>query len=66
MKRNFTIAKTADLLGVCEKTVYRMAADGEIVAFRCRGCLRITEESLEQYRTKQIINYQDENDIEQI
>jgi excisionase family DNA binding protein len=66
MKHNFTIKKTADLLGVSEKTAYRMVADGEICAFKCRGSLRITEESLEIYRARQIIAFQEENDIEQI
>lgn len=47
------------------KTAYRMVAEGEIVAFKCRGCLRITEESLDQYRNRQILVYQEENGIEQ-
>jgi excisionase family DNA binding protein len=63
MKRNFTIKETAKLLGVCDKTIFRMVADGQIIAFKCRDCLRITEESLDVYRVKQILKYQEENGI---
>jgi excisionase family DNA binding protein len=63
MKKNFTIKRTAELLGVSLKTVYRMIIDGDVIAFKCRGCLRITEESLDQYRTRQIIAYQESNGI---
>lgn len=65
MKRNLTINKVAETLGVSVKTAYRMVVEGEIIAFKCRGCLRVTEESLDQYRNRQILVYQEENGIEQ-
>lgn len=64
MKKNFTIKRTAELLGVSLKTICRMITDGDIIAFKVRGCLRVTEESLDYYRTRQIIAYQESNGID--
>ena len=63
MKKNLTIKMVADSLGTSERTIYRMISDGELVAFKVRGCLRITEESLDAYRYRQISKYQIDNGI---
>ncbi len=63
MKRNLSIKQTAELLNCSISSVYRLLDDGEILAFRVRGSLRIAEESLELYRMRQISKYLDENAI---
>ena len=63
MKKSFTVNAAAQMLSVSSKTIYRMIADGQIVAFKCRGCLRVTEESLEAYQRQQILIFQEENGI---
>lgn len=63
MKKNLTIKNAADLLGSSTRTVYRLIGDGEITAFHVRGSLKITEESLDAYRDRQILKYTDDNGI---
>lgn len=51
-----TIKQVAEFLNLAEKTVYRMANDGEIPAFKIGGSWRFkrseVEEWLEQQRNK--------------
>jgi excisionase family DNA binding protein len=63
MKRNLTLKQTATILETSVRTVYRLISDGELVAFKVRGSKRITEESLESYRERQINKYISENGI---
>ena len=63
MNRNLTLKTTAALLGSSIRTIYRLIADGELTAFKVRGTLRIPEESLEEYRRRQILKYTEENGI---
>lgn len=43
MKNNFSIRDTADILSASERTVYHLISDGEIIAFKVRGALRVIE-----------------------
>lgn len=63
MNRNLTLKAAADLLGASTRTIYRLIVDGELIAFKVRGALRIPEESLDQYRSRQILKYTEENGI---
>ncbi|NPU86369.1 MAG: helix-turn-helix domain-containing protein [Syntrophaceae bacterium] len=64
MKRNFRIDEAADVLGTSRRTVYRLLMTGELVGFKVRSCLRITHESLNSYRCRQIEKYQEDNAID--
>ena len=57
MKDNFSIREVAEKLGCSERTIYRLIGDGEIIAFKVRGSLRVTGESLDEYRQRQILSY---------
>jgi excisionase family DNA binding protein len=61
MKRNLRISEAAELLGTSERTIYRLIGECEIAAFKVRGSLRIPEESLEEFRRRQIMRFQEEN-----
>jgi excisionase family DNA binding protein len=63
MTRNLSLKVVADLLGCSTRTIYRLVADGELTAFKVRGCLRIPEEALEAYRRREILRYSEENGI---
>jgi len=63
MKQNLSINEAADLLGTSARTIYRLVSDGELVGFKVRNALRITGESLESYRRRQIAIYQSANGI---
>lgn len=45
-KLAYRITETAEALGVCRATVYRMIDDGTLSAFKVRGGTRITAESI--------------------
>ena len=63
MKRNLTLKQTAKILETSVRTVYRLIGDRELDAFHVRGSVRITEESLESYRERQINKFIEENGI---
>jgi excisionase family DNA binding protein len=64
MTRNLTVQKVAEILAVNKRTVERLISDGDITAFNVRDrCLRIPEESVEEYRRRRIRDYQEENGI---
>ncbi len=63
MGKNLTIKAVAGILGASTRTIYRLIADGELTAFKLRGALRVTEESLDAYRIRQISKYIEENGI---
>ncbi len=52
-KRWATPAETAEYLAVSKKTIYRMAAGGDLVAMRVRGSLRIRVDSIFKYEHRQ-------------
>ena len=56
-KRWATPAETADYLAVSKRTIYRLAADGHLVAMNVRGSLRIRVDSVFKYEHKQIQLY---------
>jgi len=66
LKRNLRINEVMILLSCSRSTIYRLVADGEIVAFKNRGNLLITIESLELYRDRQILKFQEENGLESV
>lgn len=43
-----TVRKVAEALGVCDKTVYRMIADGQLKAVRIRNAWRISADELKR------------------
>jgi excisionase family DNA binding protein len=63
MKKNLTLKITANLLGTSTRTIYRLISDGELTPFKVRGATRIPEESLDEYRQRQILKYAEENCI---
>jgi excisionase family DNA binding protein len=63
MKRNLTPREAATELNCSIRSIYRLVADGELAAFNIRTCLRITSESLDQYRKRQILKFQLDNGI---
>jgi len=63
MKNNFTLKRAAEILCCSTKSIYRLIGDGELVAFHVRGSKRITGESLESYRERQINKYLEDNGI---
>ena len=60
MTKNLTLKTVAELLGCSKRTVYRLIADAELRAFKVRGSLRVPEESLEEYRARQIAKLAEE------
>ena len=60
MTKNLTLKTVAELLGCSRRTVYRLICEGEITAFKCRGSLRVPEDSLEEYRRRQIAKFAEE------
>jgi excisionase family DNA binding protein len=64
LKRNLRIYEVMNFLSCSRSTIYRLIADGEIIAFKNRGSLLVVTESLEDYRTRQILKFQEENAIE--
>ncbi len=63
MKNNFTLKRAAEILCCSTKSIYRIIGEGDLTAFRMRGSLRITGESLEAYRLRQINKFVEENGI---
>jgi excisionase family DNA binding protein len=57
MKRNARIDEAMLELNCSRRTIYRLLADGELVAFKIRGTLRITLESIAEYQRRQISKY---------
>lgn len=45
--------EAAKFLSVSTRTIYRLASDGDIVAAKVRGALRIRADSLSRYMDKQ-------------
>jgi excisionase family DNA binding protein len=48
-QRFSTVAEVAERLGVSDRTVYRWIANGELVAHRLGGSVRISEADLELF-----------------
>jgi excisionase family DNA binding protein len=48
-QRFYTIAEIADRLGVSTRTVHRWIANGDLVAHRLGGSLRVSESDLELF-----------------
>lgn len=63
MKRNFTIKKVTEVLGISRSVVYRLIEKGELIAWKCGSAKRVTEESVEVYRDKKILRYAATNEI---
>lgn len=59
--RLLRIDQAAERLNCSERTLYRIVADGELLALKVRQSLRILESSLEAYIQKQIGVFQSEN-----
>ena len=59
MKGNLRIDEVMDFLSCSRSTIYRLIAAGEIVAFKNRGCLLVTVESLDAYRDRQVLQFQE-------
>lgn len=53
MSSALTVKQVADLLTVNERTVYRMANNGELPAFRVAGSWRFLEEDIRGWIEKQ-------------
>jgi len=51
-----TVGEVADYWRLSTDTVYRMIDDGELVAVRIRGSLRVRREQIIDHETKNIIN----------
>lgn len=49
-----TIAQVAELLQLSEKTIYRLAQQGEIPAFKVGGSWRFRASDIDQWVAKQI------------
>lgn len=62
-KRNYRVDEVAEILNCSSRTVYRLVADGEIIAFRLRSALRVSSSSLEFFIKRQISAFQFENGI---
>jgi excisionase family DNA binding protein len=61
--KSLTIESAAEILSCSARTIYRLLAEAEIIAFRLRGRLRITEASLDAYQRRQIAKFQQELEI---
>jgi len=55
MKKSISLKNAALLLGTSTRTIYRLIGEGEVIAFKLRGSLRIIEESLTEYQQRQIL-----------
>ena len=50
LDRGLTLHETADILGYCYTTVYRMAKKGDLETYGTGKKLRVYESSIERYR----------------
>jgi excisionase family DNA binding protein len=48
-----TIKEVADFLQIAEKTIYRLAAEGKIPAFKVGGSWRFNRKEIEEWLEKQ-------------
>jgi excisionase family DNA binding protein len=48
-----TIKEVADFLQIAEKTIYRLAAEGRIPAFKVGGSWRFNRKEIEEWLEKQ-------------
>ena len=62
----YRVDEVAEVLNSSSRTVYRLIADGELLAFRVRSSLRVKQESLDIYIKAQIQKFQFEEGIESI
>ena len=60
MKRNLRIDEAAELLSCSRSTIYRMIEEGQLSAFRIRTALRVPLESIEEFRSRQILQHREE------
>jgi len=63
MKKSISLKNAALLLGTSTRTIYRLIGEGEVIAFKLRGSLRIIEESLTEYQQRQILKFHEDNGI---
>ncbi|MBW2631058.1 MAG: helix-turn-helix domain-containing protein [Deltaproteobacteria bacterium] len=63
-KKNYRVDEVATILNCSTRTIYRLLADGEILAFYVRKSLRVPAEGVELYMKQQIVRFQEENDID--
>lgn len=61
--RNLRVDQVAGetFLNCTPRTVYRLIAEGQLVAFRVRSSLRVTEASVQAYLKRQIAIFQEDN-----
>ena len=52
--RQFRIDDLIDMLSVSRRTVYRLIAEGQVIAMKVRGGYRILESSIDSYISRQI------------
>ena len=64
MKRLLLVKEVAAELRCHERTVRRMAEDGDLKALKVRGSLRIVAESLTAYFERMQVEYAETNGIE--
>lgn len=56
MKRYFTAQEAADTLSVSKRLIQKLVANGQLIACKVGRCIRISEESLEEYaRRNQVV-----------
>lgn len=56
-----SVSIAARRLNVSDRTVYRLLAEGQFIALRVRGLIKITEGSVQDYFARQIALYALEN-----
>jgi excisionase family DNA binding protein len=61
MEKNLPVKAVAECLRISARGVYRLIADGELVAFKVRHSLRVPEGSLVDYQRRQIEKFSYEN-----
>ena len=62
-ERLLTVEETAAQLNVSTRTIYRLAAEGQVVGLKIKGSLRIEPNSVFDYIRRQIAVYALENGI---
>jgi len=60
MKRNLRIDEVAEILACSRRSVYRLLENGELEGFRVKSDIRITPESVETFRQRQVSRFREE------
>ena len=66
MDKLITVRKAAEILGCSEKTVRRLVCDGELVACKLRGSLRLDFKHLTKYIDQKIYEFMEKNGVPEI